>query len=170
MKVCHLGDASVIHTWRWVDSMEKKGHETHLISLKPLREEFKNPNVKVHVIPKTNLKNPLNLLLTINRIRNLVKQIKPDIIDAHYVTHYGFFAALTGKPFICSAWGSDIVILPKQSKLVKAITKFTLKKTKAVTCDAYHMAKAIEDLGADKGKIKLIYYGVDLHRVNPDNF
>ncbi|MBI3335334.1 MAG: glycosyltransferase family 4 protein [Candidatus Portnoybacteria bacterium] len=115
-------------------------------------------------------KNPLNLLLTINRIRNLVKQINPDIIDAHYVTHYGFFAALTGKPFICSAWGSDIVILPKQSKLVRAITKFTLKKTKAVTCDAYHMAKAIEDLGADKGKIKLIYYGVDLHRVNPDNF
>ena len=170
MRVCHLGDASVIHTWRWVDSMEKKGHETHLISLKPLREEFKNPNVKVHVIPKTNLKNPLNLLLTINRIRNLVKQINPDIIDAHYVTHYGFFAALTGKPFICSAWGSDIVILPKQSKLIRAITKFTLKRTKAVTCDAYHMAKAIEDLGTDKEKIKLIYYGVDLEKINPDNF
>lgn len=170
MKVCHLGDASVIHTWRWVDAMEKKGHETYLISLKPLREEFNNPNVKIYIIPKKNLKNPLNLVSTIIRIRNLVKKINPDIIDAHYVTHYGFFAALTGKPFICSAWGSDIVIIPKQSKIIRAVTKFTLGRAKAITCDAYHMAKAIEELGINKDKVKLIYYGVDLEKVNPDNF
>lgn len=164
MKICHLGDASVIHTWIRADYMEKIGYETHLISLKPPREDFKNQNVKVHVIPKKNLKNPINLFWTILKIRNLVKKINPDIIDAHYVTHYGFFAAMTGKPFICSAWGSDIVILPKKSKIIKLVTKYTLKKAHAVLCDAYHMAKSLEDLGTNKDKIKIIFYGVDLKK------
>lgn len=168
MKICHLGDASVIHTWRWVDSMQKKGHETYLISLKPPREEFVNPNIKIHVIPHKNLKNPLNLISTIIRIRKLVKKINPDLINAHYVTHYGFFATMTGKPFICSAWGSDIVVLPQKSKIIKLITKFILKRASAITCDAYHMEKSIENLGADKNKIHIVYYGLDLKKINPE--
>ena len=170
MKVCHLGDASVTHTWRWVDAMEKKGYKTHLISLKPLREEFNNPNVKLHIIEKKNLKNPLNLISKIIQIRNLVKKIDPDIIDAHYATHYGFFAALTGKPFICSVWGSDIVILPKRSKILKLLTKYVLRKAVAITCDALHMQKAMEELGADKSKIHLVYYGLDLNKIDPEKF
>ncbi len=170
MKICHLGDASVIHTWRWVDAMEKKGHETHLISLNPPREEFQNPNVKIHIIPKKNLRNPINLILTVLKIRKLVREINPDLVDAHYVTHYGFFAAMTGKPYICCAWGSDVVVMPKKSRIIKTVTKYTLKRSLAVTCDAYHMAKAIEDLGVGKDKIKLIYYGVDLNKINPDKY
>ena len=164
MRVCHLGDASVTHTWRWVDIMQKKGHETYLISLKPPREEFKNPNVKIFLVPKTNLKNPINLISTIIKIKNLVKKINPDFINAHYATHYGLFAALTGKPFICSVWGSDILVTPKKSKIIKAMTKYALKKTNYITCDAHHLSKAIEDFGIAGNKIKLIYYGVDINK------
>ena len=170
MKVCHLGDASTTHTLRWADAMEKRGHETHIISLYPPRPEFANPNIKIHVIPKKNLRNPFNILATLLKIRKIVKEINPDLLNAHYATHYGFFAAMTGKPFICSAWGSDIVIIPKQSKILKFVTKFVLRKAAAITCDAYHMQKSIEDLGVDKEKIYIIYYGLDLEKIDPEKF
>jgi len=161
MKICHLGNASVTHTWRWVDCMQRKGYESYLISLTPPRKEFKNPNVKIIVLPKPNLKNPLNLISTALKIRKLVKKIKPNLINAHYITQYGLFAALTGKPFICSIWGSDILVTPKKSKIIKAMTKYVLKKADYITCDADHLIKAISDLGINRDKIKLIYYGVD---------
>lgn len=164
MKVCHLGDASVTHTWRWVDFMQKKGHETYLISFKPPREEFKNPNVKVFLLPKKNLKNPVHLISKIFKIRKLVKEINPDLINAHYASHYGFLAALTNKPFICSVWGSDILVIPKKMNSAKVTTKYALKKANFITCDADHLAKAIEDFGIDRNKIKLIYYGVDVEK------
>jgi len=170
MKICHLGDASVIHTWRWVDYMQKMGYETHLISLKPPREEFKNPNVNIYVVPKKNLRNPINIISTIIKIRKLVKKINPDLINAHYITHYGFLAAMTGKPFICSAWGADVNIMPKKSRIIKFLTKYILKKALAVTCDAHHMARSLEGLGATKDKIKIIFYGVDLNKDDPDKF
>jgi len=164
MKVCHLGDASVIHTWRWVDAMQKKGHDTYLISFKPPREEFKNPNVKIFIIPKTNLRNPFNLISTIIRTRKLVNEIEPDFINAHYATHYGFLASLTNKPFICSVWGSDILVTPKKMKVAKYVTKFVLKKANYITCDADHLAKVIENYGVNRNKIKQIYYGIDVQK------
>lgn len=47
--------------------------------------------------------------------------MEPDILHAHYVTNYGLFGALCNfNPFVITAWGSDILIVP-ESRLISAI-------------------------------------------------
>jgi glycosyltransferase involved in cell wall biosynthesis len=94
--------------------------------------------------------------------------MKPDVLHAHYVTNYGLFGALCNvKPFILTAWGSDVLAVP-EARLVSIIKKqmaiFALKKADVITCDAKHMKEAMKNLGVPAEKIELVYFGVDTRK------
>lgn len=168
MKICYLAHAQSIHTQRWVNFFAERGHEVHLISM----EKSCIEGVKFHyikpIIPYPTLDHfilPIELL----RVKRLLKKINPDVLHAHYLTSYGFLGALTGfKPLVVSAWGSDILINPKKSKLKKYIAKCVVRKADLITGDAMCLLFEIIKLGATQEEIKLINHGVDLMKFCPD--
>ncbi len=107
-------------------------------------------------------------MLFIPRIKDLINRIEPDILHAHFVTNYGYFGALCSfNPFVITAWGSDVLIVPKAfftSMIKKLIAKYTLRKADLITCDAEHVKEAIRRLGTALEKIVLIYFGVDTRK------
>lgn len=109
------------------------------------------------------------------QIRRLIKRVRPDVLHAHYTLTYGFWGALSMfHPFVLTAWGSDILIKPGDSRLSKYKTKFSLSRADVITCDAVHLLNRMVDLGAEKQKIRIVYFGVDTERFSPnkrdDNF
>jgi glycosyltransferase involved in cell wall biosynthesis len=101
----------------------------------------------------------------------LIKKIRPDIIHAHYISHFGILAGLYGwltrfKPIVLTAWGSDILMDPKGFK--KSLVKYALKKADLITCDAEHMKDALIELGTKPQKIYSIYWGTDTRKFNPE--
>jgi len=187
VKICYLADAKSVHTKRWLEYFARKGHQVHLISTS-LPEMSHLPKVSLHR-PKAQLRvraTPLatlllriyrlanrigavRLLILIIQIKKLLNRIKPDILHAHYVTTYGYWGALTTfHPFILTAWGSDVLFPPGNSRLSKWKIKFVLKMSDLITCDAEHLTHRMIQLGADGKKIKLIYFGVDTGKFNPD--
>lgn len=90
-----------------------------------------------------------HLIKLLPQIRRIIKKIKPEFINAHYITSYGFLAALA-KPknskLILSAWGSDILITPFESKIKKKITQYALKKAYLITSDSQYMSSKIKFL------------------------
>ena len=162
MKICYIGDAQSIHMQRWAKWFADKGHEVHLIT----DTLAKIDNVNIHPVIKRGKR--LNFLIRTWQTRRLVRKIKPDILHAHYIFGYGLFGAFANyHPFVVSAWGSDILIDPKGSILKRQITKYVLKKTDLITCDAEHMKKAMFELGADHQKIYIIYFGIDTKKFSP---
>lgn len=155
MKICYLAPKN-IHTERWVKYFLDKGHDVHLISY----EVSNIDGLKVYKLPK--LKNDyMSFIIRCFKVRKLIKDIKPDIIHAHYIGGYGWLGALTGfHPFVASVWGSDILIEPKISRIKNVLTKYTLKKADLITCDGENTNKTIADI-VDSEKINLIYHGVD---------
>ncbi len=106
--------------------------------------------------------------LRIIEVRRTVKRIGPDVLHAHYVSHYGMYGALTGlKPFVVSAWGSDVLTEPEESRIKKHTVKYVLTKADVITCDAQHMREAMKRLGAVPEKIRIINYGVDTQKFSP---
>ena len=66
------------------------------------------------------MKYAINALFVLKQIRKLLNKIKPDIIHGHSVRDHAIIAALTGfYPFVVTAWGSDVLIYPKESKIMK---------------------------------------------------
>ena len=170
MRICYLANASSVHTRKWTGHFVEKRHDVHVISF----EDAKIEGVTVHVLKLPvlirNATFPLKVA-SIYRIKTLIKKMEPDILHAHYVTNYGLFGALCNfNPFVITAWGSDILIVP-ESRLISAIKRYiatyTLKKADSVTCDAEHMKETMKRFGVPEEKIKLIYFGIDTRRFSP---
>jgi glycosyltransferase involved in cell wall biosynthesis len=148
----------------------QRGHEVHVISFENTQIEGTTVHVlKLPVLVK-NATFPLKLA-SIYRIKALINRIEPEILHAHFVTNYGLFGALCNfNPFVITAWGSDVLIVPEAlfiSMMKKHIAKYTLRKADLVTCDAEHMKEAMRRLGTDPEKITLIHFGVDTRKFRP---
>ncbi len=173
LTICFFGNAASIHTAKWVKYFADEGNKVHLISYTSFRD-LEVKNVNLHLLKKRfpikiwPFNTLLNLPFTLIQVKKLMSEINPDIIHAHYVTSYGHLAALTKvHPLVITAWGSDILITPKKYLMAKLIVKYVLKKADLITCDADHMKKAMMELGTDKEKIRIIYFGVDTQKFSP---
>jgi len=103
----------------------------------------------------------------------LIKKIRPDIIHATNVNTFGILAGLYGrlsgfKPIVLVALGSDILVYAKRFGFTRWLTKYALKKADCVTCAGEHMVEELISLGTDSKKIKLIYFGTDIQKFNPE--
>lgn len=159
MKLCFLAGANSTHSKRWIAYFADRGHEIHWISFTP-STEGDIENVKLYLIKK-------NLLFNAIYIKRLIKKIDPDILHAHYAGVNGVIGAFSGfHPFVLTAWGSDVLITAK-SKMKGPLVKFALNKADLITCDAEHMRDAMDRIGVDFQKIKLVYFGVETQKFNP---
>jgi glycosyltransferase involved in cell wall biosynthesis len=169
LKICYVADGGSIHTQRWVNYFAEKGHEVHLICwrLMPGYDE----NIHIHLLTRLPPKiwtKYLSALLWIFQVRRWVKKIKPDIVDGHFVISYGFLAACSGfHPLVISAWGSDVLILPKRNLVFNAITRYALTKADIVTCDSEVAREGLTKLGVEPAKIRVIFKGVDTQQFSP---
>lgn len=165
MKLCFLASAASIHSYRWIKFFADKGYETYWISL--TSNIFGDINgVRFYQFREFPAK-VLDVLFNVVLVRRLIKKINPDILHAHYAGIYGILGALSGfHPYILTAWGSDVLIVPN-SRTAKPLIKFVLKGADLITCDADHMKDAIVKLGVSASKIKIIYFGVDTKKFSP---
>jgi len=165
MKICYVADGASIHTQRWVNYFAGKGHEVHLIcwKLMPGYDESIHIHLLTRLAPKVwAVSQYFSFLFWTLQVRRLINRIKPDIVDGHFITVYGFLAACSSfHPLVVSAWGSDILIHPRRNFLFKAITKYALRKADIVTCDSEVAREGLTKLGAEPAKIRVILKGVD---------
>lgn len=171
MKICFLADGSQtggVFTRKWINHFVKR-HEVSLVT-------FNKPSdiselVDVHYIPRIeNVKfgKLASFPSFVLKFRKLIKKINPDILYAHYILHYGFSGALSGfHPFGISPLGSDIATVPDKSRIFKFATTFTIKKADFIQVQDLLSAKRVIELGADKRKVFLTPWGVDLERFRP---
>lgn len=171
MRICYIADAGSVHTQKWANYFSQRGHEIHLISTR-IGEGY-SKSIRFYRLT-TLLSQPqlisgyVNSLAWSIQVRRLVRRIKPDIIDAHYITIYGYLAITSGfQPVVLTAWGSDILIEARQRRLYRFLTKYALKKAEIVICDSEMMKSELWQLGANPSRIRIIYNGIDTQKFSP---
>jgi glycosyltransferase involved in cell wall biosynthesis len=97
-----------------------------------------------------------------------LRELKPDIVHAHYAGGYGLAAALAGfHPLVLTAWGSDVLILPQSSRPLRWLVKFALRRADLVTSMARHMTVAIGGLGVSGERLITLPFGVETSIFHP---
>lgn len=122
MKICLIADGRSTHTQRWAEYFSDR-HEVHLITYDPVG--FGISGVTEHVVHSAFSNLYLSFWPRHMKIRRLIREIDPDIVHAHFITKYGFhLPKKSGRkfPVVVSAWGDDILILPKKSRIIKYFT------------------------------------------------
>jgi len=164
MRICYVGGANNIHLLRWIKWIANAGHDVHLITDHPTEIN----NVKIYSLKHKKDGGYINFISKMRQTKKLVNKINPDILHAHYVFGYGTFAAYTNfHPFVLSAWGSDILIDPKKSKVIKFLVKYSLDKADLITADGENTIDEIKKFNVDPQKIHCIYHGVDPFQFSP---
>jgi len=73
------------------------------------------------------------------------------------------------RPLVLTAWGSDILLLPKQNLYWRSLVKYALKRADPVTCDSEVLKRRLVGLGVDPTKIRIIYHGTDTQKFKPQS-
>lgn len=159
MKIVLLSAASSIHTVRWANGLDACGHDVHVISQHSNIDSFA-PNVSVHLLPYRGV---LGYFLIVPSVRKLVKEIQPDIVNAHYASGYGTTARLVGHhPWLLSVWGSDIYEFPHKTQLHKWLVQKNIKTADKVASTSYCMADETRALCPQVKDIAITPFGVDM--------
>lgn len=158
MKLLFLSDSSSYHTKRWVDYFVDKGHKCYLASLE---KSLGTKAAEIYISPKTEF-SFLKYIFALSQVKNLIQNINPDLVNAHFVPNYGLLGALSRKtPLVISTWGSDILLSPKKSFFHRARAKYVLSKADLVTCDGTNLSKELVKLEVPEEKIILAPMGVE---------
>ena len=162
-RILYVSDAASVHTRRWAEHFRDQGREVHVASFRPATIA----GVQVHVLGASRL-GRLGYFLAIPRLRALARRILPDVVHAQYVTSYGFLAAAAGlRPLVVTAWGTDVLISPGQSHLLRRLASFAVRHADAVTTVAQHMNPAVAALGVPVDSISAVPFGVDTRHFVP---
>ena len=169
-RICYIGNAASIHTQRWINYFAGRGWHVSLITWHmPNENNIINKNIRIYRVffPPHYIFRYGCLL----EIALMLKNIKPDILHAHYLGHFGIIAGLYGKifrfkPIVLSAWGSDILYDAKGFK--KILIKLSMEIADLITCDGINSKEAMVKLGMSPSKIRIIYHGVDTDLFSPD--
>ncbi|TRZ48006.1 MAG: glycosyltransferase family 4 protein [Dehalococcoidia bacterium] len=168
MKICFLGIATSPHIERQAVWFAGRGHEVHVITFVDTKIKDVNIhyiNMKLRYLPFGRIS---SLPLNIGRVKKTIKEIDPDIVNGQYLTNYGLYAACSGfHPLVLTAWGSDVLIEPKRFPFIKLLIKYSLKKGDVIICPSPAMEDEIIKLGANPGKIKFSFFGVDTGEFSP---
>lgn len=163
MKILFVSDAASIHTQRWAKYYHAQGCEVHVASF---RAAF-IPGIKVHVL-RTYRLGRLGYFLNVITLRRLWRSICPDIVHAQYVTSYGFLSAFAGmRPLVLTAWGTDVLISPQKSRIMRWLASYAVRHADAVTTVAQHMNVAVSRLGIPLEKVSAVPFGVDAQHFLP---
>jgi glycosyltransferase involved in cell wall biosynthesis len=175
MRICYVADGASIHTQRWVNYFAGKGHEVHLVcwKLMPGYDE----SIRVHRLTRLApaiwpVSQYISFLFWVLQVRRLVHRIKPDIVDGHFITVYGFLAACSGfHPLVVTAWGSDILVQPKGNPLSRFTAGYAVRKADTIVC-LFPIEAAKEymsELGVDSSKLRTVLLGVDTTEFSPSH-
>lgn len=168
MKICFLAPANNYHTQKWCKYFIGQGHEVSVLSLTDgniagAKVYWLNANTRATQSDFHKLK----YLFQFSRVKKIIDEIKPDIINAHYASSYGTLAAISGlNDYIVSVWGSDVYEFPRKSFLHRMLLKYSLNSAKCIFSTSKAMAK--ETRKYTNKKIYITPFGVDMTLFNPD--
>jgi L-malate glycosyltransferase len=165
MKLCFVGDGQSVHMINFVKWFAKRDHEVYLVTDKPSIIE------DVEIKTLRNISSGLfRVMSKMAQTAEWVKEIKPEILHAHYVCGYGTFAASANfNPFILTPWGSDITI-DSYPFFKKRMVKYALKSADIISSEDETITNRLIQLGV-KGKklVPLSIFGVNSTIFKRDN-
>ncbi len=188
LRICVLGDLDGLHTQEWLRYFVQRGHDVHGVSYyapaRPLE------GVRVHALravlpqkdglsfrrrmrPGATARLAQRLPIGLQRFANLVRyrraglrrtveEIAPDVLHAHYLVEHGLYGTAAGfRPYVVSAWGSDVLVEPQRSALNRALARFTLRRATLATANNRHMLREmVLKLGIERAYAQHIVLGV----------
>jgi len=165
MKIVLLAPLSEIHTVRWANAFAGKGHEVHVITSHPDTIHRVSDRVIIHPL---SFPAPAGYYLNTFVLKRLLKEIRPDVLNAHYASGYGTLGRLGGfQPYVLSVWGSDVYDFPYKSRVHSKLVRKNLLAADRICSTSNAMAGQVRKICPEVQDVRITPFGVDTQVFSP---
>jgi glycosyltransferase involved in cell wall biosynthesis len=161
MRICFISLGTFTHIGPYLDYFRQAGHDVIFLSLSPSPERGV-PTYNVGLGTKYSetsgkWKYPISMI----RARKLLKQLKPDIVHAHYATSAGLAALVCGfHPTVVTVHGSDLTLGIK-SRIWRPLLRRIFEHADCVNAVSQDLARVVLSLGISPNKVETLTLGID---------
>lgn len=167
LRILLLADAASVHTERFAGELKRQGCHVLTASLE-------NGSMRYVHLKRMGPVKSFHYLLAVPQVKNVVKRFRPDVINAHYASGYGFIAAkavgAADIPVVLNLWGSDVLIVPEKSAQGRIKTRTALERADFVIGDSQYLITSAGKISKLRGE-RVIPWGIEreflsLHRTD----
>lgn len=159
MKIVQVGSNS-IHVSSFLKALSIEGKAGVLVS----EESCDFEGVTENKVISFRSFNPFQLIKAYVALKNYLIAIQPTMIHIHQVNRLAYvvtrIASKLAIPVLTTAWGSDVLLIPKKNKFFLYLVKTTLNRSAIITADSHEMIGAMKQLAPTK-HYELLQYGID---------
>jgi glycosyltransferase involved in cell wall biosynthesis len=121
--------------------------------------------IPVLAAPAALRRTPAGAAAHVRWIRRLDRELRPDVVHAHWMCGYAALAALAGaSPLVAMAWGSDVL---RANRVRAAASRIALRRSRLAMADSQALLERLVELGARRDATVLVNWGVDLETFAP---
>jgi L-malate glycosyltransferase len=171
LRILGVGDAKSSNFARWATRLAARGHEVHVASgrvntrgelngLVVHRFRDLDPLLRVPLVRRTRVAPAL---------AGLARKVHPDVVHAHYLLPYGYWAARAGThPLVVSPWGTDALVdgRPGARGHEHACEAIAAADVVVVNSRALEQAAAVLDAPAER--VRYVLWHADLSGFGPE--
>jgi L-malate glycosyltransferase len=171
LRILGIGDAKSLNFLRWGWRLADRGHEIVLVSSRFSSNPGELDRFTVFDVRRLG---GLTRVPGLRRrgipagIGRLAETLDVDIVHAHYLLPYGWWAARAGlQPLVASPWGTDILIDSK-TEPGRSRARTALAAADAVVVNSAANAAATQALGVPADLLRKIIWYAEPERFSPD--
>ncbi len=162
MRILLVANGTSVHTERWVGGLVARGHEVALAT-------DTASALAVGQFPLSPLtRGRWNLWTLVRQLQAAIRRFRPELVHAHYVSHYGLLAALAhARPLVASVWGADVEVFPRRSAVNRRLLRLALGRATVVTATSHHLARVTGPYLPPGRTAVVVPFGIDPDRFCP---
>ena len=172
LRLLGIGDAKSLNFLRWARRLAERGHEVHVVSGRENTRAGETEGLHVHLVQRLD---PLLRVPGVRRLRmapalaRLAARIRPDVVHAHYLLPYGYWAARAGlRPLVVSPWGTDALVDGRPGAPGHERARAAIAAAQLVVVNSRALEEASAELGAPAAKIRSVLWHADLDGFGPE--
>ncbi len=168
MRLLYFSRDYTTHDHRFLTALSKTEHQVYYLRLEGGGQVLEDRPLPAGIEPvewaggkqPARLKDGMNLL---DSLRQVIGQIKPDLIHAGPIQRCAFLAALAGfHPLVSVSWGYDLLHDANINPFWDLATRYTLNRSDAFVGDCDTIRKLAVSYGMTDERIVTFPWGIDL--------
>lgn len=166
-----IGDAKSINFLRWAQRVARAGFDVHVVSDRPTPHPGLTEGLTVHRLQELE---PLMRVPVVRRTRilpalkRLIRDLDIDVMHAHYLQPYGYWAAETGfHPLVVSPWARD-VMTEIEHEQGRRYARIALEAADLIVCNSEAIVEAALAVAGDPAIVRRVVWHGNIDGFTPE--
>ena len=174
MRILYVAAMNNIHAVRWIEHFAGAGLDVHVVNVGlDQHQRVAGANYHDHLTRPSTAGGIVRQFWSAYRpflrgMRRTLDAVKPHLVHVHGISVYAYIVKQCGfRPVVATAWGSDVLINPRESLKRRLIVRRSLAAADVITCSGEHIKQSMIKLGAVREAIEMVNFGTDVEQFSP---